>query len=94
MVDVVTTPGAAAPGHVLESLHCGGGSILWLEDDDYAAEPGKPPEREKLSVEKFEERLAEQMVVPTHLLTINYLSFRNKGHERIHFPYGWTARKP
>ena len=94
VVDVVTTPDTATSGHVLDSLHCGGASILWLEDDDYAAEPGEPPMREKLSIEKFEERLAEQMVVPTHLLTINYLSFRKKGHEGIHFPYGWTARKP
>lgn len=93
VVDVVTTPGVMANHHILESLHCGGCSILWLEDPDYAPEPGEPPSSEKLSLFKFEERVAEQMVVPTHLLAINYQSLSKTGHERIHFPYGWTARK-
>ena len=94
VVDAVTTPDSTATDHVLESLHCGGASILWLQDDDYGAEPGEPALREKLGIDKFEDQLAEQMVVPSHLLTINYLSFRKKGNEQIHFPYGWTARKP
>jgi len=93
VVDVVCKPGAAANNHILESLHCGGDSILWLEDPDYAPEPGEPPPREKLDLSRFEERVAEQMVVPAHLLTINYQSFSKNGNDRIHFPYGWTARK-
>lgn len=46
-----------------------------------------------MTIAKFEERLAEQMVVPSDLLTVNYLSFEKQGHERILFPYGWTVRK-
>lgn len=66
---------------------------MWLEAEDYAVEPGEIPNAEKMNIAKFEERLAEQMVVPSHLLTFNYHSFDKMGHERILFPYGWTVRK-
>ncbi len=93
VVDVVTKKDGVA-NHILESLHCSGASILRLEDPDYAPEPGEQPHREKLDLSRFETRLAEQMVVPAHLLTINYQSFQSHGGERIMFPYGWTARMP
>lgn len=93
VVDVVTKVGAKAGNHILKSIHCGGDSILWMEDADYAPEPGEPPMLEKLSLAKFEERVAEQMVVPASQLTIKYASFTRTGDEKIHFPYGWTARR-
>ena len=46
-----------------------------------------------MTIAKFEARLAEQMVIPSDLLTVNYLSFDKQGNERILFPYGWTVRK-
>ena len=64
-----------------------------MEDADYAPEPGEAPMLEKLSREKFEERLAEQMVVPAEFLTINYGSSSKTPVEQIYFPYGWTTRK-
>lgn len=93
VVDVATTTDSAANTYRLKSIHCGGAGIMWLEDEDYAVEAGEIPNAEKLTIAKFEARLAEQMVVPSHLLTINYLSFDKQGNERILFPYGWTARK-
>ncbi len=93
VVDVVTVANGGANTHLLESVDCGGANVLWLEDEDYAAEPGKSPHTEKLGISRFEEKLAEQMVVPARLLTINYLSFEKRGNERILFPYGWTVRK-
>lgn len=93
VVDVVTKADAKAGSHVLKSVHCGGDSILWMEDADYAPEPGEQPMLEKLTLAKFEERIAEQMVVPVQLLTIKYSSFSKKGDEKIYFPYGWTTRK-
>ncbi|KWT70128.1 MULTISPECIES: caspase family protein [unclassified Variovorax] len=93
VVDVVTKAGAKEGSHILKSVHCGGDSILWMEDADYAPEPGEPPMLEKLSLAKFEERIAEQMVVPVQLLTIKYASFSKTGDEKIHFPYGWTTRR-
>ena len=93
VVDVATTTDSAANTHRLKSIHCGGAGIMWLEDEDYAVEPGEIPNAEKMTIAKFEARLAEQMVIPSDLLTINYLSFDKQGHERILFPYGWTVRK-
>ncbi|MFT3815624.1 MAG: caspase family protein [Acidovorax sp.] len=93
VVDVRTRPTKAAADHVLESVHFGGQSILWLEDEDYAPAPGEPAELERLTIDKFEARLSEQMVVPPNLLRINYAGLRKQGQERILFPYGWTAAK-
>lgn len=93
VVDVVTRPAAKADQHVVESIHCGGESILWLEDEDYAPEPGEPPLLERLILRDFEARLSEQMVVPSHLLRVNYLSFVKQGREEICFPRGWSAQK-
>lgn len=93
VVDVVTNAGAKTGSHVLKSVHCGGDSILWMEDADYAPDADEPPMLKTLSLDKFEERIAEQMVVPSHLLTIKYASFSKTGDEKIQFPYGWTTRK-
>ena len=38
-----------------------GGDGLWMEDGDYAHEPGVAPMFEKLSLADLEERIAEQM---------------------------------
>jgi hypothetical protein len=84
------------PGqHIVEGIYFGGSNILWLEDLDYAPEPGEASPREKLSVTSFEEKLAEQMVVPTDLLIVTYASEFNDDvtRQKILFPYGWTTRK-
>lgn len=93
VVDVVTKAGAKADNHVLKSVHCGGNDILWMDDPDYAPEPGEAPMYQKLSIAEFEERIAEEMVVPARLLTIKYGSLSGVGKETIHYPYGWTTRK-
>lgn len=93
VVDVVTQTAARNGGHILKSLHCDGRSILWLEDEDYAPDPGESPMRQRLALEEFEALISEQMVVPPHLLRFNYQSFAKAGGEQIHFPRGWTARK-
>ncbi|UCU99626.1 caspase family protein [Acidovorax radicis] len=93
VVDVVTKAGAKPGSQVLKSVHIGGDNILWMEDADYAPEPGEAPMLEKLSLAKFEDRLAEQMVVPAEFLTINYASFSKTLAEQVYFPYGWTTRK-
>lgn len=93
VVDVVTRPGAKSGDHILESVHCAGENILWLEDEDYKAEPGESPMRQRLILEEFEALLSEQMVAPPHLLNVNYQSFTARREDRIHFPRGWTTRK-
>ncbi len=37
--------------------------------------------------------LREQMPLPSHLLTVNFLSFERQGNERILLPNRWTVRK-
>lgn len=59
-----------------------------------ALEPGEQPRREKLDLSRIETRLAEQMIAPAHLLTINYQSLQPHGGKRSVFPYGWTAQIP
>lgn len=93
VVDVLTRPGAKADLHTLESMHCGGENILWQEDEDYTPEAGEPRMVENLSLTRFEERVAEQMVMPKHLLTINYPDIGKMARGQIAFPLGWTARK-
>lgn len=95
VVDVRTKPSPSPGQHIVEAIYFGGGNILWLEDQDYAPEPGETPPRERLSVTAFEEKLAEQMVVPAHLLSVKYARELDDGVTRpkILFPYGWTARK-
>lgn len=93
-IDVATRPSAkTGHHHVLETVHCDGASVLWLEDEDYAPEPGEKPRMETLDLDEFEQQLSEQMLVPPHLLKINYASFKPNGRETIAFPRGWTARK-
>ncbi|MFH1658179.1 MAG: hypothetical protein ABIG35_02600 [Pseudomonadota bacterium] len=59
---IVTITDSAAHTHLIKSIHCGGAGIIWLEGEDYAVEPGKTPNAEKMTIAKFEARLVEQMV--------------------------------
>ncbi len=93
-VDVSTQPSSAKSGHhILQTVYYQGSGILWMEDRDYEPDPGKPPMRKTLTLDQFENLLAEQMVVAPRLLKINYDSFVDTGNETIAFPYGWTTRK-
>lgn len=93
VVDVATRAAAKADHHILESVHCEGGNVFWLEDKDFAPEPGEPAMTERLTLEDFEQRLAEQMVVAPHLLKVKYLALDRPESATLHFPRGWTARK-
>lgn len=93
VIDVVTNPSIDTDRHVVESIHYSGDSILWLEDEDYAPEPGKPPSMRRLTAKDFEALLSEQMLVPRRLLKVNYQSFVKQGTEVICLPRGWTAKK-
>lgn len=93
VVDVVTMAGAKPGHHVLQSVHCGGTDIFWMDEPDYAPEPGEAPIYDKMRITEFEEHIAEEMVVSEVLLTIKYSSFARVGNETIYVPYGWTTRK-
>jgi hypothetical protein len=46
----------------------------------------------KMSMEDFEKRLSDEMVVPSRLLTVTY-SFEEKTAPTLRFPEGGTVRK-
>lgn len=91
-VDVKLKAAAGNGRLILESITFGGKNILWLEEEDYLPEADEEPSYAKLNLEDFESRLAEQMVVPPHLLKINYTSRTRPEKYSILFPLGWTAR--
>lgn len=92
-VDVKLKTAAGDERLILESVTFSGKNILWLEDEEYLPEAGEAPYYDKLALEEFESRLSEQMVVPPHLLKINYTSRGKPEKDIIYFPRGWTARK-
>jgi len=47
----------------------------------------------QISITMLEELLAGQMLLPSRLRTINFLSFDKQDHERILLPHGRTVRK-
>lgn len=93
VIDVITSPGPDGSTCILESVHCSGDSVLWLEDEDFSTDPHGNPMREKLSIPRFEQHMVEQMVVPKRLLTIKYPAWGDQVFKHIAFPLGWTARK-
>lgn len=93
VIDVVTKPAPDGNACILESVHCGGADVLWLEDEDYSVGLDGKPMRERLSIAKFEQRMVEQLVVPKHLLNIKYPSKGARAFPQIIFPLGWTVRK-
>ncbi|PUE62239.1 peptidase C14 [Limnohabitans sp. Rim8] len=92
-VDVASHLGTKVGHHYLESVHFEGVNIFWLEDEDYALEPGESIARQSFTLEKFERWLSAQMVVAPHLLKINYLTLDRAQNVALDVPRGWTARK-
>lgn len=92
VIDVATRNATSLNDNILEAVHLGGENVLWLEDQDYAPQPGEQVPYEKLSLSMFEDRVAEQLVVPRHLLTIKYQALSKRAGQTIRFPYGWTVR--
>jgi hypothetical protein len=78
--------------HVVENLFLGGADVLWLEEDYYADDAGKPVHYATLNLNEFEARLSEEMLVPAHLLKITY-AFKRTHEDTLLFPLGWTTRK-
>lgn len=96
VVDVVNKPSVKDGEYIVEKVIFGGIDILRIEDQDYTPEPGEEPMRRKLPVSAFEEMLAEQIVVPSHLFSVKYtndLVAPGGRHPKLLFPYGWTTSR-
>jgi hypothetical protein len=89
-VDIVTTKFGATK-FVVEEVRFDGSDILWIDDDDFDPSTSTPVLRE-LSIEDFEKRLSDEMVVPARLLTATYMFDKNK-RSKLLFPEAGTTRK-
>jgi hypothetical protein len=90
-VDVVTRK-ESQNLYVVEGVFLGGTDILWMEEDEFADDVGNSARHSKLSLDEFETRLSEEMIVPSHLLKVTY-TFEKSGKNALLFPLGWTTRK-
>jgi hypothetical protein len=90
-VDIVSSSGKSRPPRI-KAVHMGGVDILWMEDDFFAKDPGKPVQYRELRLERFEQQISVEMSVPAHLLKITYDFNRDKIAEVL-FPWGYTLRK-
>lgn len=88
----VTTQKKGVNAHAVEAVYLGAVNILWLEDEDFADDDGQPLRYQTMDRSEFERRLAEEMAVPFHLLTVTYSSGKNGPHH-VQFPRGCTTRK-
>lgn len=90
-IDVVTKENAEGERKVI-GVYLSGVDILRINDDFYFYEDeGKVP-YEALMKPSFELRLSEEMLIPTHNLTINF-DFDADKTSKILFPYGHTVAK-
>jgi hypothetical protein len=78
--------------HAVSSINFGSTNILWLQDAYFADKNGQPVQYESLRRTQFESRLAEEMLVPNHLLVVTYAD-RKSPPDYVQFPRGWTVRK-
>jgi len=90
-VDIVSATAKSHPP-TIKAVHVGGSDILWMEDEFFAEDPGKPIHCRKVTMDKFEQQISEEMAIPTHLLKITY-DFNRDKVEEVLFPWGYTLRK-
>lgn len=90
-VDVVSSSSkSSAP--TVKAVHVGGLDILWMEEDFFAEGPGKSLRCETMTIQAFEARVSEEMMVPAHLLKITY-DFDQDRYSKLLFPKGHTLLK-
>jgi len=90
-VDIVTKK--KSPNvYIVENIFHGGTDILWMEEDEFADDADNAARHSMLTIDKFEARLSEEMIVPARLLTVTY-TFEKNAKTALLFPIGWTTRK-
>jgi hypothetical protein len=90
-VDVITKE-KTANVYVVEGVFFGGADVLWMEEDGFADDAGRPLGHVTITLNEFEARLSEEMLVPAHLLKVTY-TFEKSAKNTLLFPFGWTTRK-
>lgn len=89
-VDIVTKK-KAKNRYLVQKVMFDGTDILWIDDNDIMGSFGSGSDQ-TMSVDKFDKRLADEMVVPSRLLKVTY-SFDRHSNPSVLFPVGGTTRK-
>jgi hypothetical protein len=90
-VDVVTKK-KSGNRHVVKEVRFNGANILWIDEDSIVSWFADGSGYGKMTVEDFEKRLSDEMVVPSYLLKVTY-TFDEKTKPTMLFPDGGTVRK-
>jgi hypothetical protein len=85
-VDVVTKK-KAGNKHTVKEVRFDGADILWIEEDEDSGTGYR-----EMSIERFEKRLSDEMIVPARLLKVTY-TFDDGIEPRLLFPESGTVRK-
>jgi hypothetical protein len=90
-VDVVTKKKAGK--HYLQRVMFDGGDIFWVDDDNFVLfGESEEPGYQEMSINHFEKKLANEMVVPTRLLKVTY-TFDTEENRTVVMSDGGTVRK-
>ena len=79
--------------NAVTKIFIGGVNVLHADDEDYAPRKGEKILRRNFDRDDFEDWIAQQLLIPYHLLTFNCGS-PAKDIEQVKFPCGWTDRRP
>jgi hypothetical protein len=90
-VDIVTKK-KIGNKQLIQKVMFDGANILWIATDDIFGRPRSAPGHEVISIDRFERRLADEMIVPARLLKVIY-AFDGSSKPKLLFPEGGTARK-
>jgi hypothetical protein len=92
-IDVVTNK-KAGNTNLVQQVMFDGSDIFWVDDSDIFTGFGVQgtPGYEEISINHFEKKLANEMVVPTRLLKVTY-TFDTEANRRLMIAEGGTVRK-
>ena len=90
-VDIVTKK-KSTNVYTVQGIFYGGTDTLWMEEDEFADDADNASRYSTLTIDEFEARLSEEMIVPARLLTVTY-TFEKNVKTALLFPIGGTTRR-
>jgi hypothetical protein len=92
--EVAVTVSAAkrADGYAVNAIYFGGVNVLRPEEGAWDSDDGEKS-YSPLGPDLLNERLTEELVVPTHLLKVSYTPAEAGDDRMLRVPVGWTVRK-
>jgi hypothetical protein len=91
-VSVTVSARKKKDGLFVDAVYVGGIDVLGAEEDACDSDDGKQY-FSRISAKRLNERLAEQLVVPTRSLKVTYTPAEAATSDELQIPRGWTVRK-